>query len=95
MKNSGGNGRHAYPESRVGVRHRPPKELRDNSVTLALAAGADVYYVASQHGHSVEMMMKNYAGWMSNADLGRNRAAINPAADAPKTSDSAVEPQQV
>jgi len=64
---------------RIGVRHRPPKECRDTSVTLALQAGADPYYVASQHGHSLLTMMKNYAKWIPQADRGRNRAAINAA----------------
>lgn len=63
----------------VGIRHRPPKELRDTSVTLALVAGLDPYYVAAQHGHSVTTMMKDYAKWIPKADRGRNRAAMNKA----------------
>lgn len=62
---------------RCKIRHRPPKELRDTSVTLALAAGADPWYVAKQHGHSLQVMQKAYAKFMPNADRGRNRAAIN------------------
>ena len=60
-----------------GIRHRPPKELRDTSVSQALSAGAEVYYVAQQHGHSVTTMLKDYAKWIPKADQGRNIAAIN------------------
>ena len=68
---------------RCGIRHRPPKELRDSSVTFALQAGADPWYVARQHGHSLTMMMKDYAKWIPNADRNRNRNAINTALAAP------------
>lgn len=61
------------------IRHRPPKELRDSSVTFALMAGADPWYVARQHGHSLTVMMKDYAKWIPSADRGRNRRAINDA----------------
>lgn len=61
----------------AGIRYRPPKELRDTSVTLALMAGADPWYVAQQHGHSLQVMQKDYAKWMPNADRGRNRDKIN------------------
>lgn len=44
----------------AGVRYRPPKEARDTSVTLALSSGADPYWVAQQHGHSMQVMLKNY-----------------------------------
>ena len=64
---------------RCKIRHRPPKELRDSSVTFALMAGADPWYVARQHGHSLTVMMKDYAKWIPNADRGRNRKAINEA----------------
>lgn len=64
---------------RCKIRHRPPKELRDSSVTFALMAGADPWYVARQHGHSLQVMMKDYAKWIPNADRGRNRNAINAA----------------
>src|SRR5690606_16237368 len=59
------------------VRYRPPKECRDTSVTLALMAGADPLWVAKQHGHSVQVMMKDYARWIPKADRGRNLAAVN------------------
>jgi len=64
---------------RISVRHRPPKECRDASVTMALQAGADPYYVAAQHGHSLQTMMKDYAAFIPKGDRGRNLAAINAA----------------
>lgn len=61
----------------AGVRYRPPKECRDTSVTLALLSGADPLWVASQHGHSLTVMMKDYAKWIPKADRGRNLQAMN------------------
>ena len=59
--------------------HRPPKEYRDTPVTMALQAGADPYYVAAQHGHSLQTMMKDYAAFIPKGDRGTNLAAINAA----------------
>jgi integrase len=64
---------------RLGVRYRPPKECRDTSVTLALQAGADPQYVAAQHGHSLAVMMRDYAKWLPGGDQGRNRRRIDAA----------------
>ncbi|WP_295541174.1 hypothetical protein [uncultured Pseudacidovorax sp.] len=61
----------------AGVRYRPPKECRDTSVTLALMAGANPVWVAMQHGHSVQVMMRDYAKWIPSADRGANLAAVN------------------
>jgi len=61
------------------VRYRPPKECRDTSVTMALMAGANPVWVANQHGHSVQVMMRDYAKWIPNADKGSNLAAVNSA----------------
>lgn len=68
-----------------GIRHRPPKELRDTSVSLALSAGADPYWVAAQHGHSVTTMLKDYAAFIPKADRGRNLAAVDAAMAAPQS----------
>lgn len=59
------------------VRYRPPKECRDTSVTMALQAGADPTWVAAQHGHSVAVMMRDYARWIPGGDLGRNRKIVD------------------
>ena len=61
----------------IGIRYRAPKECRDTSVTLALMAGANPMWVAMQHGHSVQVMMRDYAKWIPNADRGANLAAVN------------------
>lgn len=60
-----------------GVRYRPPKECRDTSVTIALMAGANPMWVASQHGQSLVVMMKDCAKWIPKADRGVNIAAVN------------------
>lgn len=65
------------------VRYRPPKECRDTSVTLALMAGANPVWVANQHGHSVQVMMRDYAKWIPNADRGSNLATVNAALGVP------------
>jgi signal transduction histidine kinase len=36
-----------------------------------------VHYVAAQHGHSLQTMMKDYAAFIPKGDRGRNLAAIN------------------
>ncbi|MHB8982539.1 Arm DNA-binding domain-containing protein [Thiobacillus sp.] len=72
------------------IRYRPPKECRDTSVTVALMAGADPLWVAKQHGHSVTVMMKDYARWIPKADRGRNLETLNRALG---VVDSAVKPQ--
>ena len=63
----------------AGVRYRPPKECRDTSVTLALVAGADPVWVAGQHGHSLTVMMRDYAKWIPRQDQGRNVDRVNTA----------------
>jgi integrase len=68
---------------KAGVRYRAPKECRDTSVTLALMAGANPMWVALQHGHSVQVMMRDYAKWIPSADRGANRAAVNAAISSP------------
>jgi len=61
---------------------------------MALQAGADPYYVAAQHGHSLQTMMKDYAAFIPKGDRGRNLAAINAAlGNAGNRPDSAVEAQ--
>jgi integrase len=79
-------------QRRCGIRYRPPKECRDTSVSLALAAGADPVWVARQHGHGVMVMMKSYARWIPKADAGRNLKAVNAALDAPP-SETATNPR--
>ena len=51
-------------------------------------AGAGPWYVARQHGHSLMVMMKDYANWIPDADNGRNRNAINAAVKTPDGNDT-------
>lgn len=46
-------------------------------MTLALMAGADPIWVAKQHGHSLQVMIKDYAKWIPRADRGRNLEVLN------------------
>lgn len=62
---------------KCGVRYRPPKEARDTSVTMSLMAGANPMWVAKQHGHSLQVMLKDYAKWIPDGDQGRNIALVN------------------
>ena len=63
----------------AGVRYRPPKECRGTSVTMALMAAANPMWVAMQHGHSLQAMMRDYAKWIPSADRGQNLATVNAA----------------
>ncbi len=46
---------------------------------MALQAGASPLWVAKQHGHSLAVMMRDYAKWIPGAGLGRNIDAVNQA----------------
>lgn len=48
----------------TGVRHRPPYNTRHTYATMLLMAGARPAYVAKQMGHSVEVLLKDYARWL-------------------------------
>lgn len=74
----------------AGVRYRAPKECRDTSVTMALMAGANPMWVAMQHGHSVQVMLKDYAKWVPSADRGSNLAAVNASLGAPEAPRKAI-----
>lgn len=48
----------------TGVRYRPPYNTRHTYATMLLMAGAKPAYVAKQMGHSVEVLLANYARWL-------------------------------
>jgi integrase len=75
---------------KTGIRYRAPKECRDTSVTMALMAGANPMWVAAQHGHSVTVMLKDYANWIPSADRGMNLAAVNSAIAPAKAAKNAI-----
>jgi len=63
----------------AGIRHRKPYQTRATNITRYLMAGADPWWVASQHGHDYATMKKHYAGWVperTNENLERINARL-------------------
>jgi hypothetical protein len=52
---------------KLGIRQRGPYNARHSSVTWALMLGKNLLWVAKQHGHSVEVMLRMYAAWIEGA----------------------------
>jgi len=53
----------------LGIRYRPIKNTRHTYISLAVASGADLMYIARQGGHSsTEMIHKHYAGYIPKDD---------------------------
>jgi len=53
----------------AGIRDRPPKECRNIGVTLSLMAGADPVWVSKQQGHSLQVMIRDYAKWIKSPNF--------------------------
>jgi integrase len=51
----------------LGIRRRGPYHARHSSVTWQLMLGKNLLWVAKQHGHSVEVMLRMYASWLDGA----------------------------
>jgi integrase len=51
----------------LNVRRRGPYHARHSSVTWQLMLGKNLLWVAKQHGHSVEVMLRMYAAWLDGA----------------------------
>ncbi len=51
----------------LGIRRRGPYHARHSSVTWQLMLGKNLLWVAKQHGHSVEVMLRMYAAWLEGA----------------------------
>jgi hypothetical protein len=51
----------------LNIRRRGPYHARHSSVTWQLMLGKNLLWVAKQHGHSVEVMLRMYAGWLEGA----------------------------
>jgi hypothetical protein len=49
------------------ARRRGPYHARHSSVTWQLMLGKNLLWVAKQHGHSVEVMLRMYAAWLEGA----------------------------
>lgn len=72
---------------KLGVRYRPPNNMRHTYATMLLMAGARPAYGAKQMGHSVEMFLGTYAKWIDGGqdDVEQNKLesfiGASPAAD--------------
>jgi hypothetical protein len=51
----------------IDIRRRGPYHARHSSVTWQLMLGKNLLWVAKQHGHSVEVMLRMYAAWLEGA----------------------------
>jgi hypothetical protein len=51
----------------LNIRRRGPYHTRHSSVTWQLMLGKNLLWVAKQHGHSVEVMLRMYAAWLEGA----------------------------
>jgi integrase len=51
----------------LNIRRRGPYHARHSSVTWQLILGKNLLWVAKQHGHSVEVMLRMYAAWLEGA----------------------------
>jgi hypothetical protein len=51
----------------LNIRQRGPYHARHSSVTWQLMLGKNLLWVAKQHGHSVEVMLRMYAAWLDGA----------------------------
>lgn len=50
----------------LGIRYRPPHNMRHTYATMLLMAGATPAYAAKQMGHSVEMFLNVYSKWLDD-----------------------------
>ena len=51
----------------LNIRRRGPYHARHSSVIWQLMLGKNLLWVAKQHGHSVEVMLRMYAAWLEGA----------------------------
>src|SRR5713226_6435435 len=59
--------RHRVLRKALNIRRRGPYHARHSSVTWQLMLGKNLLWVAKQHGHSVEVMLRMYAAWLDGA----------------------------
>lgn len=55
----------------LGIRYRPPEQMRHTYITMAIMAGANPVWVARQAGNSPRVLFKHYAKWIERADRSR------------------------
>ncbi|WP_428601136.1 tyrosine-type recombinase/integrase [Pseudomonas sp.] len=51
----------------LGIRRRRQYDARHTYATMCLMAGMNPAFIASQLGHSVQMLLSTYAKWLSSA----------------------------
>ena len=51
----------------LNIRRRGPDHARHSSVTWQLMLGKKLLWVAKQHGHRIEVMLRMYAAWLDGA----------------------------
>ncbi|MCQ0168409.1 integrase [Pseudomonas sp. S12(2018)] len=51
----------------LGIRERRQYDTRHTYATMCLMAGMNPAFIASQLGHSVEMLLSTYAKWISSS----------------------------
>jgi integrase len=62
---------------RAGFDKRPPYQMRHTYATLALSAGADIYWVSRQLGHrDISTTLRHYARFLPDVDS-RNVGLLN------------------
>src|SRR5258707_9490720 len=59
--------RHRVLRKALNIRRRGPYHARHSSVTWQLMLGRNLLWVAKQHGHSVEVMLRMCAAWLDGA----------------------------
>jgi integrase len=60
----------------LGVRYRPPEQMRHTYITMAIMAGANPVWVARQAGNSPRVIFKHYARWIERADRSREAEKV-------------------
>lgn len=60
----------------LGIRYRPPEQMRHTYATMTIMAGANPTWVARQMGNSPRVIFKHYARWIDRADRSREAAKV-------------------
>ena len=60
----------------LGIRYRPPNNMRHTFATMMLMAGRTPAWCAKQLGHSIEMFLRTYSKWIDGDQDDREVAAL-------------------
>ena len=61
---------------RLGIRYRPPNNMRHSYATMMLMAGMPPAFCAKQLDHSVEMFLRTYSKWLNGASKTNTRLPV-------------------